>query len=116
MCVGHWSILRFPFSILHLDVVVARAGEPNLVPLLIGADYRISSSTPIDVFAPTNVLVEQTFAYDDIWDQWCPITHVKWAVDLGCSTSGEGTGTTLIPFARVVLQMVGMLVLGVFGK
>jgi hypothetical protein len=43
-------------SRLGNPVVVARAGETNHVPLLIGANYCISSSVPVTVVAPDDVV------------------------------------------------------------
>ena len=45
-------------------VVVARAGETNHVPLLIGATYSVSSSVPLQVCAPVQALVQMRAAHE----------------------------------------------------
>ncbi|MCQ2394310.1 MAG: hypothetical protein MJ249_08480 [Kiritimatiellae bacterium] len=59
-------------SRLGNPIVVARAGETNHVPLLIGATYCISSSVPLTVFAPVNAVLESRWAegfslFDIVW-------------------------------------------------
>ncbi len=65
-------------------IVVARAGETNHVPLLIGATYTITSSVPFSVEAPGGASVTQTRSGG--------MFTVAWPAGLVCS-SAEGLFT-----------------------
>ncbi len=79
-------------SRLGSPVVVARAGETNCVPLLIGAHYCVSSSVPITVTAPDGAVVERT----GDWEQ--PAFDVCWPVAIEFASGADGSVESSVDF------------------
>ena len=67
-------------SRLGNPVVVARAGETNHVPLLIGATYTVSSTAPLAIEAPPSAMVTQMRDGSSF--------TVTWSSGFSCSSQG----------------------------
>ena len=79
-------------SRLGSPIVVANAGETNLVPLLIGTHYCVSSSVPIAVSAPAEVVVERTGDWE------LPTFNVCWPVEIELVSNVDGSVESSVDF------------------
>ncbi len=70
-------------SRLGNPVLVARTGETNRVPLLIGAKYSVSSPVSLQLFAPAKALLEPTWLNVGI------VYSVLWPSGLGYERAGD---------------------------
>ncbi len=74
-------------------VVVARGGETNHVPLLMGVEYTVTSTVPITVSVPDNADVSAAGVNDG------PFFSVRWPLSFGIIVaSGGGYEVEVMPF------------------
>jgi len=87
-------------SRLGNPVVVARAGETNRVPLLIGINYAVTSSVPIEVSVPTNSAPSGAGAcYAAVTTNGVSNCAVQWPLEFGfAAVPGGGYEVEVQPF------------------
>jgi len=78
-------------SRLGSPVVVARAGETNRVPLLVGVEYTVTSTVPIAVSAPDAM-------YATVTSNGARSVTVKWPLEFSYSVSGESYVVSVEPY------------------
>ena len=77
-------------SRLGSPVIVARAGETNRVPLLIGVEYAVTSTVPFSVTVPEGGFAEA----NQLNERNC---LVKWPLEFEVATSEDGHTVTVTP-------------------
>ncbi len=79
-------------SLLGSPVVIARGGETNHVPLLMGVEYAVTSAEPFSLSAPSNVVVTMTGPDDG------RAFNVQWPLSFELSPDSGGYTVDVQPF------------------
>ncbi len=79
-------------SLLGSPVVIARGGETNHVPLLMGVEYAVTSAEPLSLSAPSNVVVTMTGLNDG------RAFNVQWPLSFDLSPDSGGYAVDVQPF------------------
>ena len=73
-------------------VVVARAGETNRVPLLIGVDYAVTSDTPFSVSFPVD------YMYPVVETNEPCVARIHWPLEFTIAPDGTGYRASATPY------------------
>ena len=73
-------------------VVVARAGETNRVPLLVGIDYAVTSDTPFSVSFPVD------YMYPEVETNEPCVARIHWPLEFTIMPDGRGYRASAIPY------------------
>ena len=79
-------------SFLGSPIVIARGGETNLVPLLMGVEYSATSTVPFSVYVPSNATATVTGIYDG------RSFSVQWPLSFYLSPETGGYAVDVQPF------------------
>ena len=79
-------------SRLGNPAVVARAGETNRVPLLIGIDYAVTSDTPFSVSFPVD------YMYVEVETNEPCVARIHWPLEFTIMPDGRGYRASAIPY------------------